>query len=129
MKASYCKYGAFTRYVFIFLRSKLYIVEDKFVKARRFREIARQKTHRAEFGVIEYVRFQKHGCGDVQPFANVRKIVEKLRVYYLPFALISKLFQYLFVLNYFRPDFKHIIIIQKYAADRKYFSNILTTIF
>lgn len=71
MKASYCKYGAFTRYVFIFLRSKLYIVEDKFVKARRFREIARQKTHRAEFGVIEYVRFQKHGGCDVQPFADI----------------------------------------------------------
>lgn len=93
------------------LPSKHYVFENKFVEVHAFGKIARYKTHRVKLRIIEYVRFQKHGCGDIQLLANIRKVRKKLRISKFFVAFVGKLFCYFAVGDYLRPNSEHIIII------------------
>lgn len=55
-----------------------YIFQHKFVELGGFGKIAWKKPDRVEFRIIENMRFQQNGRGDIQPLANIGEITEKL---------------------------------------------------
>ncbi len=54
--------------------SKHDVFENKLVEAHAFGKIARNKTDGVKLRIIEDMRFQKHGRGDIQLLANIRKV-------------------------------------------------------
>lgn len=102
------------------------IVEHEFIEFfGLFGEIPREKTHGVEFGVIEDVRLQKNGRGDVQPLANIREVAEKLRIDEFIVSFVCKLFYYLSVFEDFRPYSEHNIIIQNRGRIGNRFANYI----
>ena len=73
-----------------------YIFYYKFIKFGRIGKVRRQEFYRSEFGKIENVRFHKYGRGDIKPFADICKVLEKLGINKFPVAFVSKLFYYFF---------------------------------
>lgn len=92
-----------------------YIVQNQPVEIHAFGKVARKKAYGVEFGIVENVRFQKYGRGNVKPFANIGKVVKKIAVSKLICTFVGKLFFYFSVFNNFRPNFKHITILLKTA--------------
>ena len=101
------------------------IIQNKLIEFGLFGKVARQKAHRAEFGKVYYVRFHKYGRGDIEFFANVRKVREKVRVNVFFIAFVNYLLNYFFAYYHFAPNSEHSAIILNFAAVGKRFDSLL----
>lgn len=84
-----------------------YIFENEFVEVNEFGEVARNKAHGVELGVVEDVRFHKHRRGYVERLAYVRKVCEKGRIRKLIRALESNLINNFSVFDDLSPNSEH----------------------
>ena len=72
-----------------------------------------------EFRVVEDMRFQQYGRGDIEPAADFREIGKELRISKFLFAFVNGLFDDMVVFQNFCPNPKNTRIIQKFTRKSK----------
>ena len=88
-----------------------YVFEYEFVEVDGLGKVARDKAHGVEFRVIEDMRFQQHGRGDIEPLADIRKVLEKFCVRELIVPFVRELVFDFSVFDYLGPNSEHIKIL------------------
>lgn len=74
------------------------------VVAQRFDEIAGGKLHVVKLGEVKNMRFGKHGRGDIQRVANLRQVLEKMRISQFFGVFVYELFADMTVRYQFSPN-------------------------
>ena len=105
------------------------IVYNKLVEVGRFRKVAGEKFHRAEFRIAENMRLQHDGRGNIQLLANIGNVFPELRISEFIVALVRYLIYYFFALYDFRPNSEHINIIRNGPRFDKRFDFALKKIY
>ena len=88
-----------------------YVFKYKFVEVHGFGEVAGQKAHRVELGIVENVRLHQHGSAYIKPLADVCKIGEKAGIAELFIPFVCQLFNCSAVFYNLRPNSEHSTIL------------------
>ena len=97
------------------------IFQHHFLEGKFFHVVGGAERDRVEFRVIENMRFQEHGRGNVERVANFRKVGEKGRIGERFFLFVNVLFDDTVVGIDLCPDTKHNFIIRKFCKKANVF--------